>query len=277
MSNVTVTDDPKDTSAHDAAMAARGEEAVITSGKPQPDSAADFHVDPAAAPKGDEGKPSRPENVPEKFWDADKGEIRQDALLEAYGKLESNRGKPDDSSEPGSEADEAEGEVSDSIVARAQAEFDDSGELSDETYASLAESGLDRDTVDAYIAGVEATRELAFTAAGGEEAYGEMIAWAEKNLTAAEISDFDKAVTDGRPRDLVKAVQELSQRYASKRSVEPNLVEGKNPAAQTNGFRSKAEMTAAMTDPRYRTDAAFREEVAQKIAASESAGINLTM
>lgn len=274
-------DDPKDTSAHDAAMAAVGEQATIVSGKAQPGSTAHFEVDPSAAPASDEGKPQRPENVPEKFWDAEKGEVRYEALLEAYSKLESNRGKPDESSEPGSEGDgegddgAAEGDA-ESVVARAQAEFEESGELSDATYEALEKQGVDRETVDAYISGIEAQRELAFTAAGGEESYSEMIAWAGKNLTQAEITAFDKAVTEGTPKDLVKAVQGLSERFRAGRHREPSLLEGRQSTG-ISGFRSKAELTAAMSDPRYKTDSAFRAEVAEKIAAAEQAGVNLFM
>lgn len=37
-------------------------------------------------------KPERPAHVPEKFWDAEKGEVRTEALLKSYGELE--KGKP---------------------------------------------------------------------------------------------------------------------------------------------------------------------------------------
>ena len=40
----------------------------------------------------DQGKPQRPANVPEKFWDAEKRTINQDALLKSYVELEKMRG-----------------------------------------------------------------------------------------------------------------------------------------------------------------------------------------
>ena len=275
MSNLQMTDDPVDNSAHDAAMAAKGADVQVNSGKAQPDSTADFNVDPNAAPATAH---ERPENVPEKFWNAETGEIRQDALLEAYGKLESGRNKPDDSSSDTSEdGAEAAAEADDSVIARAQAEFEAGEGLSDETYQALEETGLDRETVDAYIAGLEATRELAFTAAGGEEAYNDMISWAENNLTPAEIAEFDETISGATPRELVKAVQGLTERYTAGRSREPNLVDGDNTPVSNEGFRSKAEMTAAMSDPRYKTDSAFREDVMRKIQSAERAGISLFM
>ena len=145
----------------------------------------------------------------------------------------------------------------------------------------LVERGGDFDhweaTVDAYIAGVEAQRELAFTAAGGEEAYGEMITWAEKHLTQAEIEAYDKAVTEGRPRDVAEAVRGLAERFRAEGSSEPDLLHGDAAATSVEGFRSKAELTAAMADPRYKTDSNFRKEVQEKISAAERQGINLFM
>lgn len=40
-------------------------------------------------------------------------------------------------------------------------------------------------------------------------------------------------------------------------------------------FRSPQELSAAMRDTRYREDAAYRSDVAQRISASESQGISL--
>jgi len=44
--------------------------------------------DPAADPAADDGKPQRPDNIPEKFWDAEKGEVRLDELAKSYAELE---------------------------------------------------------------------------------------------------------------------------------------------------------------------------------------------
>ena len=279
MTNTTVTPDVVDHSSHDAAMAAKGEEANVISGKEQPDSQGEFTVDPSKAPTGEPA--GRPDNIPEKFWDADKGEVRQDALLDAYKKLESGRGAPadgDDSDDPASGSDsdsDSDGDVSsDPVVAKAQTEFEENGTLSEETFKALEDSGLDRATVEAYIGNLEAVRELAFTAAGGEENYGNMQKWAETALTPAEIEDYQTAI-EGTPRELAQAVAALATRFRAESSSEPDLINGDNAVSTVAGFRSGAEMRAAMSDARYKTDPAFRAEVADKIAAGEKAGINL--
>jgi hypothetical protein len=42
----------------------------------------------AGALPGTTAKPERPEDVPEKFWDAEQGALRVDALLKSYRELE---------------------------------------------------------------------------------------------------------------------------------------------------------------------------------------------
>lgn len=49
---------------------------------------------PPAGPAGT-APPGRPGDVPEKFWDADKGELRADALIKSYGELERKLGAMD--------------------------------------------------------------------------------------------------------------------------------------------------------------------------------------
>src|ERR1700720_209995 len=44
--------------------------------------------------------PARPEHVPEKFWNADKGEVNVDALLKSYGELEKTRQPPTTETKP---------------------------------------------------------------------------------------------------------------------------------------------------------------------------------
>jgi len=44
---------------------------------------------------GGEAPPERPEFIPEKFWDGEKGEVRLEGLAKSYGELEKNRVNPD--------------------------------------------------------------------------------------------------------------------------------------------------------------------------------------
>lgn len=224
----------------------------------------------------------RPENIPEKFWDAATGTVRTDALLSAYQTLESARGTPpaDPESPPaGTEPPAVDPEsppAEANAVVRAQEEWNANGALSEETYAALEkDAGIDRATIDTYIQGVQAMQQLAFVAAGGEEQYGQMVEWAKTHLTPAEIEAYDEAVGSNNAKELATAVQGLASRYRQGARNEPPLLSGQGAVPLPEGFKSRSEMTAAMSDPKYRVDPNFRAEVAAKIAAASKAGVQL--
>ncbi|CLP71539.1 Uncharacterised protein [Mycobacterium tuberculosis] len=63
------------------------------------------------------------------------------------------------------------------------------------------------------------------------------------------------------------AILGLKARYDAANGSEPTLLGG-NAKASEDVFRSTAELTAAMKDPRYKKDPAYREDVKQKLARS---------
>ena len=98
------------------------------------------------------------------------------------------------------------------------------------------------------------------------EGYAEMIAWAKDNLSSEEKDAYNRVV-NGRDLDATKmAVQGLQARMSN--TAEPNLVRGKQ-SSTTDKYESMAQVTAAMSDPRYEKDPAYRKEVEQKIARSD--------
>lgn len=164
-----------------------------------------------------------------------------------------------------------------------QAEFDSTGDVSEEGRAKIAEAlkaqfGEDaRAVVDQFIDGRKAsasqsvaqTAEL-FAAGGGEEGYKEMAAWAKTALTPDEIAQFDAVVSTGDHKAALFAIKGLRSRYEAANGREPKLINaGAVAAPAPQGFRSKAEMVRAMSDPRYQTDPAYRSEVEQKIVRSQ--------
>ena len=107
-------------------------------------------------------------------------------------------------------------------------------------------------------------------AVGGDEKYNEMIGWASDNLTAQEIELYDSVMERGDPASAYFAVQALAYRYQDANGVEGNLVQGKSPAT-SGGFRSQAELVQAMSDPRYDSDPAYRQDVTRKLERSNIA------
>jgi len=150
------------------------------------------------------------------------------------------------------------------------AEYAEQGFLSEDSRASLVNGGIPEATIDSYIAGQEALAAQwefkAKEAAGGEEAYASMTAWATDALTADEITAYDKAV-NGNDIEAVKlAVIGLRAKYEDSNGREPRLLGGSTGGKQsTGGFDSRAEMIAAMSDPRYGKDPSYRKQVEAKV------------
>ena len=104
--------------------------------------------------------------------------------------------------------------------------------------------------------------------AGGDEGYQEMIAWASENLSPEDVQRYDNVIASGNYDAISFAVQALKSAYTEAMGVEGQLFKGK-PAANTRDvFRSQAEVVAAMSDPRYDRDPAYRQDVFAKLERS---------
>lgn len=103
---------------------------------------------------------------------------------------------------------------------------------------------------------------------GGQDAYNDTLAWAADNLKPEEVAAYDNVVNSGNKDAIFFAVQSLNQRYKDSVGFEGQQVSGRAPKATVKGFRSNAELAAAIGDRRYRTDPAYRFDVEQKLASS---------
>ena len=151
-------------------------------------------------------------------------------------------------------------------------EFAEKGELSEESFKKLEEAGIPKSFVDAYIEGQKALanqlRNDVFTSVGGEKQYQTMLEWAKTAYTPAEVEAFNKA-TLGSREEVMLAVSSLKSRFEAAYGRPPSLMGGAQQGGGAQGFSSTAEMTAAMRDPRYRSDPAYRAQVAAKLAVSD--------
>lgn len=220
----------------------------------------------------------RPAELPEKFQTI--GD-----MAKAYAELEKKLGQapadPPAAPVAPAPAAPAEGTVDEAkaIVADAGldysalgAEYAANGALTEESYKTLEAKGIPKNIVDSYIAGQvalgQAIESEAHAAVGGAEEYAKMTEWAGTNMTAAEVAAFNKA-TNGTKEELLLAVSGLRNRYQSANGITPSLLSGgMDSGSVTGGFNSKAEMTAAIRDPRYAKDEAYRKQVENKIAAT---------
>lgn len=242
-----------------------------------------------------EEKPVKPDNVPEKFWDAETGAVNVEALLKAQAdaeaalrKTQSESASPTDGAEtpePTSTDEPETPEVPETpetteAVAKAEQEYAESGSLTDETYEALAKQGLSKDVVDGYIEGQVAKAEKLTSAAygelGGADEYQAAVTWARDNLSTGEIQALDVLLTSADPSVVAEGAKMLATKYNTDGEVMPTKqISGDEGTSNGAYFKSSTELVKAMSDSRYRTDNAYRAEVEKKMNNAAKAGVSL--
>ena len=156
------------------------------------------------------------------------------------------------------------------------------GQLSEETISKFSEMSS-QDLVNAYleiqannpqapqqaIELSEAQVNQVQNAAGGESNYNAVIDWAANNLSESAINAFDSVVDSGNPMAINIAFQGLQAEYNEANGYEGRMLQGKPASSTGDVFRSQAELVAAMGDPRYDNDPAYRADVVAKLDASD--------
>ena len=103
---------------------------------------------------------------------------------------------------------------------------------------------------------------------GGDANYTNMLNWAQKSLNEQEVKMFDAVMAKGDPLAAFFAVRSLAYAYNDAIGYDGNMVQGKAPKASNDQFRSQAEVVAAMGDPRYDNDPAYRRDIMEKLQRS---------
>ena len=155
------------------------------------------------------------------------------------------------------------------------------GKLSEETIDKFSTMSS-QDLVNAYIEiqannpqpqqSVEmsdAQVNTVMNAAGGEANYDTVIEWAAANLPEKQIDAFDSVVDSGNPAAIGIAFQGLQASYNEANGYEGRMLQGKPASSRGSVFRSQAELVAAMGDPRYDNDPAYRADVVEKLNNSD--------
>ena len=106
--------------------------------------------------------------------------------------------------------------------------------------------------------------------AGGEQAYQNMINWAQGNLDKQSVQAFDNIVDSGSVQAIKLAVNGLKQQYEEAVGYEGKMYTGKAPSSTKDVYRSQAELVSAMSDPRYDNDPAYRQDVIAKLERSDN-------
>jgi hypothetical protein len=159
-------------------------------------------------------------------------------------------------------------------------EIEEYGALTDETIQALAEN-MDADELiqlgmqmnedtpeDLDQQDVSAIQNFV----GGEEAYASLIGWAGENLDQQYIEAFDSVVDTADPAAIQLVVAGLMATYQENAGYEGRMLSGRN-APDVGGiqpFRSQAQVVAAMSDPRYDNDPAYRADIAARLEISNT-------
>jgi len=213
-------------------------------------------------------------------------------LEKAYKELEQKLGDKTEpeQAEPEPEAkDEPETPLSDhaSVITAASDEYyANEGKLSPETLQKF-QGMSSQDLVNAYL---EVTQSPDWQAqppsqvddvtenqiaevrnfAGGEQVYTNMVQWAGQNLDAKSIEAFDNIVNSGSIDAIKLAVSGLKSQYDAANGTEGKMYTGKAPRSAEDTFRSQAELVQAMSDRRYDSDPAYRQDVIEKLERSDN-------
>ena len=228
---------------------------------------------------GEQAEADQQQMLAGKFKDAE-------ALEQAYIELQKKLGEPNDENEakPAEEVrdekDSSEEEVSPNyeLLNKASEEFySNDGQVSAETLEELGK--LDsNELISAYIQmqgqqrqGNDLTDAQASeirSLAGGDDAYTQLTQWASDSLDESMITAYDNIVETGDVRMIQLAVAGLKAEYEKANGYEGQMLTGKAAQPQADVFRSQAEVVAAMQDPRYDNDPAYRNDVFQKLGRS---------
>jgi hypothetical protein len=168
----------------------------------------------------------------------------------------------------------------DDVYSILQQEIDEYGALTEETINTLAENmdadeliklGMDMsepEVNDLDQSEINAIKNFA----GGDESYDNLIGWASENIDAQYIDAFDSVVDTGNSAAIQLMVAGLMATYQENAGYEGRMYSGRN-APDTSGiqpFRSQAQVVAAMSDPRYDNDPAYRADIAARLEISNT-------
>jgi len=163
------------------------------------------------------------------------------------------------------------------LLKEASQEYSQEGKLTEETFEKLSQMDS-KDLLEAYME-IQSNQQIEdFTAeqvsdiqnfVGGEEQYNNLVGWASENMPQNFIQAFDNLLNVGDP-DMVKlAVVGMQAAFQEANGYEGRMLSGKPAQTQQDVFRSQAEVVAAMSDPRYDRDPAYRQDVFAKLERSD--------
>ena len=164
------------------------------------------------------------------------------------------------------------------LLNEASQEYAQEGKLTEETFEKLSQMDS-KDLLEAYMQIQSNPAQVEdFTAeqvsdiqnfVGGEEQYNGLVGWAAENMPENFVQAFDNLINVGDPDMIKLAVVGMQAAFQEANGYEGRMLSGKPAQTQQDVFRSQAEVVAAMSDPRYDRDPAYRQDVFAKLERSD--------
>jgi len=210
-------------------------------------------------------------------------------LERAYIELQRKLGDSDEGDEE--EVAEDDGEVyeeteteyteAQTLISNASQEYAETGQISDEMFEQFGEMSS-QDLVEAYMniqanAPEAVAEELSESevnsiknSVGGDQAYDSVMQWAGENLDPDQVDAFDNIIATGNSTAIQMMVNGLKAQYDSSNGYEGRMLSGKSAnTGSSDVFRSQAELVSAMSDSRYESDPAYRNDLLEKLDRSD--------
>ena len=147
--------------------------------------------------------------------------------------------------------------------------------LEESDFEKLTGMGIPREVIESYIelleTGNEAAQAKTIEYAGGQESIDQMFGWAQQNLTEDEIGNYNSILASPNWRMAVDSLRVAAGMAGSSTAEDagiPELLEGSSAPQSGTGFSSSQEMISAMSDPKYKSDPAFRNQVRLRVGRS---------
>jgi len=158
--------------------------------------------------------------------------------------------------------------------------YENNGQITEDMHNQLTGAGIAKEAVDAYLAGRakdmgmnsdvnQSDIDSIYKSVGGEQQYKNLMSWAADNLSQDSINSFDNLVNTGDRNSIQLAVNGLVAQYQNDAGYEGRMLQGKPAKTNTDVYESQAQLVAAMSDPRYDNDPAYRQAVIAKLDRSD--------
>ena len=253
-----------------------------TSGDPAGGQQADPNLNtptPQEAGQGQEqGQEAPPDWLPEGFktqaefesWLNEKGYTKQAQTKtppDPNAKPPQEEGQTEEQETPNKPIDQQEGFAEDQQ--KLSEEVAQKGTLSDESAKEFAEKyGLSTELVKSYAEGQAARLQQQhaelYQTVGGQEAYSQVINWAQQNAKEAHDAYFNSTNME----QAKLALAGLHQMYVTKNGQPPEKLTQGSAGVPADGFNSVDEYISAINSPQYDRDPNYRQEVHAKAARS---------